>query len=285
MFDRLKTLEDRYEELNVLLSDPKVIARQDEFKNLAREHSELAAAVSKYRTYKKIEREIEENSRIAEEERDKELVELAREELDGLKKEREKVSAILKILLLPKDPRDERNVIIEIRAGTGGEEAALFAGDLFRMYIRYAESKKWKAEILASNVTGKGGYKEVIFGVQGSNVYRRLKYESGAHRVQRVPETETQGRVHTSAATVAILPDVEDVDVEINPADLKIDVYPIPSKGEINIISIDPIYRIDIYNSEGKHLLRKLDKTAATIAISEPLSITLTPPATFTKTS
>tara|TARA_B100000686_G_scaffold352842_1_gene456203 strand:- start:1983 stop:3050 length:1068 start_codon:yes stop_codon:yes gene_type:complete len=244
MFDKLQIFEERYEELNSLMSDPAVIARQKEFKAYAREHSELAPVVAEYRVFKKIEREIEENNRLVNGEKDEEMLELAEEELSSLKNDLETVADRLKVLLLPKDPRDERNVIIEIRAGTGGEEAALFAGDLCRMYLRYAETKKWKTEFLASNVTGKGGYKEVILAVQGSKVFSRLKYESGAHRVQRVPETETQGRIHTSAATVAILPDVEDVDVKINPTDLKIDVYRSSGPGGQSVNTTDSAVRI-----------------------------------------
>tara|TARA_B100000686_G_C16805020_1_gene989295 strand:- start:10013 stop:11080 length:1068 start_codon:yes stop_codon:yes gene_type:complete len=244
MFDKLKIFEKRYEELNRLMSDPNVINRQNEFKNYAREHSELSPIVTEYRFFKKTEREIEENNRIAREEADEEVAGLAREELIKLRKEQDEASARLKVLLLPKDLRDERNVIIEIRAGTGGEEAALFAGDLLRMYLRYAESKKWKTEILTSALTGKGGYKEAILAVQGSKVFSRLKYESGAHRVQRVPETETQGRIHTSAATVAILPDVEEVDVRINPNDLKVDVYRSSGPGGQSVNTTDSAVRI-----------------------------------------
>lgn len=244
MFEKLASVEERYNELNYLLSDPKIIAQQNEFKKFAREHSELEPVVKQYREFKKIKHEIDQNQEILEEEKDAELIQMAEEELTTLKKNQEKVTDQLKVLMLPKDPRDTRNVIIEVRAGTGGEEAALFAADLFRMYMRYAEGKKWKSEILASNLTGKGGYKEVIVSIQGQNVYSKLKYESGTHRVQRVPETETQGRVHTSAVTVAILPEVEEVDVQINPADLKIDVFRSSGPGGQSVNTTDSAVRI-----------------------------------------
>ena len=225
MFEKLESIEKRYDHLNGLLSDPKIIAQQSEYQKYAREQSELAPIVQEARELKKVMQQLEENEHILAEETDSELLEMAREELNVLRKKREESEAALKRLLLPKDPRDGKNVILEIRAGTGGEEAALFSSDLFRMYTRFAEAKQWNFEILSSNLTGKGGFKEVIVSINGKGVYSRLKYESGTHRVQRVPETETQGRVHTSAVTVAILPQVDDVDIKVNPADLKIDVF------------------------------------------------------------
>ncbi len=244
MFDKLDAVEKRYEQLNDLMSDPQIIARQNEFQQYAREHSELSPVVTEFREIKKIDREIEENNCLLSEESDTELLDLAKQELIMLKEQRDVATERLKILLLPKDPRDERNVIMEIRAGTGGEEAALFASDLFRVYLRYAESKNWKHELLASSLTGKGGFKEVIFGIQGQKVFSRLKYESGTHRVQRVPETETQGRIHTSAVTVAILPEVEEVDIKINPSDLKIDVYRSSGPGGQSVNTTDSAVRI-----------------------------------------
>ena len=208
MFQKLEGVEKRYEELNKLISDPEVISKQNEWKNLMKEHSELGPVVEKYREYKKVKATYEEA---------KEMLE-AKEKLPQLEEE-------LKILLIPKDKDDEKNIICEIRAGAGGEEAALFAGTLFRMYTMYAEKKHWKLEILNENETGLGGYKEISFMITGKGVYSRLKFESGVHRVQRVPDTESSGRIHTSTATVAVLPVVEDVEIEINPADIKMEVF------------------------------------------------------------
>jgi len=244
MFDKLKSVEERYEELNKLLSDPQVISRQAEFQKYSREHSEISPLVEGYREYTKASNQLKDSEALLTDETDPELVELAKEEVKELQQSIEEVSNRLKVLLLPKDPRDERNVIMEIRAGTGGEEAGLFCADLFRMYTRYADIMKWKTEILASNETGKGGFKEVIVSIQGKSVYSKLKYESGAHRVQRVPETETQGRIHTSAVTVAIMPEVEDVDIKINPIDLKIDVFRSSGPGGQSVNTTDSAVRI-----------------------------------------
>jgi len=227
-----------------LMSDPKIIQQQAEFQKLAREQSGISQVVKEYREWKKNVRELEENQKILEEEKDAELLDLAREEVETLKQEKEKNETQLKFLLLPKDPRDSKNVIVEIRAGTGGDEAGLFCADLFRMYSRYAEIVKWKVEIMNSNSTGVGGLKEVIFSVQGKGVFSKLKYEAGTHRVQRVPTTETQGRIHTSAVTVAILPEAEDVDVQINPADLKVDVYRSSGPGGQSVNTTDSAVRI-----------------------------------------
>ena len=227
-----------------MMSDPKIIQQQAEFQKLAREQSGISQVVKEYREWKKNVRELEENQKILEEEKDAELLDLAREEVETLKQEKEKNETQLKFLLLPKDPRDSKNVIVEIRAGTGGDEAGLFCADLFRMYSRYAEIVKWKVEIMNSNSTGVGGLKEVIFSVQGKGVFSKLKYEAGTHRVQRVPTTETQGRIHTSAVTVAILPEAEDVDVQINPADLKVDVYRSSGPGGQSVNTTDSAVRI-----------------------------------------
>lgn len=225
MLEKLQALEDKYEELARLLSDPDIIANQAEFQKHAKAHAALTDIVTVFREYKDVLKDLEGAREILEEEQDKELKELAAQELEELTKRKEELEQNLKVLLLPKDPNDDKNVIMEIRAGTGGEEAALFAGDLFRMYSRYVERKNWGLEILSQNATDIGGYKEIIFQVSGQGAYSRLKFESGVHRVQRVPVTEAQGRVHTSAATVAVLPEAEEVDVEIDPNDLRIDVF------------------------------------------------------------
>lgn len=222
MFQKLENVEKRYDELTVKISDPEVISNQSEWQKLMKEHAEISPIVEKYREYKKTKKSIEEAKEMLE---DKDLKELAMIELEEGKEKLPKIEEELKILLIPKDPNDEKNVIFEIRAGTGGDEAALFAGTLFRMYTMYAERKHWKLEVLNENETGLGGYKEISFMITGKGAFSRLKFESGGHRVQRVPDTESSGRIHTSAATVAVLPVVEDVEIEINPADIKMDVY------------------------------------------------------------
>ena len=244
MFDKLEEVEKRYNYLNERMSDPGVIARQQEFQQYAREQSELARVVSAFRTYKKAQRELEDNQKILEEETDEEILAMACEEVSELETQLIALEQQIKIMLLPRDSRDERSVIMEIRAGTGGEEASLFALDLFRMYTRYAETKKWESEILSQSETGKGGFKEVIFSIQGKGVYSKLKYEGGTHRVQRVPETENQGRIHTSAVTVAIMPQVDDVDIKINPSDLKIDVFRSSGPGGQSVNTTDSAVRI-----------------------------------------
>jgi peptide chain release factor 1 len=244
MFDKLKTVEKRYNDLNELLSDPKIITQQSEFQKYAKEQSDLTPIVNRFKDLKKYVQQIEGSKKILEEEKDPEMLEMADEDLAHVEIERQKAEEDLKILLLPKDPRDERNVIVEIRAGTGGDEAALFSNDLFRMYSRYAEEKKWQVEILSSNLTGKGGFKEVIFNISGKGAYSKLKYEGGTHRVQRVPDTESQGRIHTSAVTVAILPEVEDVDIKINPSDIKIDVYRASGPGGQSVNTTDSAVRL-----------------------------------------
>jgi len=244
MIEKLEAIEQRYNKLNELLSDPNIIAQQSEFQKFAREQSELAPIVAEIKELKTILRQLKENETILAEEKDAELLEMAKEELDSLKESKEAGETNLKKLLLPKDPRDSKNVIMEIRAGTGGEEAALFAANLFRMYSRHAEAHKWKTEILSTNVTGKGGFKEIILSISGKGVYSRLKFESGTHRVQRVPETETQGRVHTSAVTVAIMPEAEEVDISINAADLKFDVFRASGPGGQSVNTTDSAVRI-----------------------------------------
>ena len=222
MFEKLEAVEKRYEELTKMISDPEVISNQAEWQKLMKEHASIEDVVLKFREYKKAKQAMEEAKEMME---DKELKELAEIEYYENKEKLPKLEEELKFLLIPKDPDDDKNIICEIRAGAGGEEAALFAGTLFRMYTMYAERKHWKVEVLNENETGLGGYKEITFMVTGKGVYSRLKFESGVHRVQRVPDTESSGRIHTSTATVAVLPVVEDVEIEINPADIKMEVF------------------------------------------------------------
>jgi peptide chain release factor 1 len=224
MFAKLEDVVERFREVEGLLSDPKITADQKRYRELTKEHADLAEVVAVYQRYKQVCEELKGNRELLFDS-DPEMKELARAELPELEARQERLQQELHLLLLPKDPNDNKNIILEIRAGTGGDEAALFAADLFRMYSRYADSKNWKVEILSASETDGGGFKEVIALISGAQVYSRLKYESGAHRVQRVPETETQGRIHTSACTVAVLPEAEDVDIEINPADLRVDLY------------------------------------------------------------
>ena len=222
MFDKLEEVEKRYEELTKMISDPEVIANQTEWQQLMKEHSSMQDIVAKYREYKKTKQQMEDAKEMME---DKELKELAEAEYYETKDMLPKLEEELKILLIPTDPNDDKNIICEIRAGAGGEEAALFAGTLFRMYSMYAEKNHWKIDILNENETGLGGYKEISFMITGKGAYSRLKFESGVHRVQRVPDTESSGRIHTSTATVAVMPVAEDVEVEINPSDIKMEVF------------------------------------------------------------
>lgn len=242
--DKLEKIKQRYEQINKLFIEPEYLNNHDKIIALNKEKSEIEEIVLAYEKYLKISKEIQDNKELIENSNDKEIVELALAELEELKESLIKAEEELKSLLLPKDPNDDKNVIVEIRAGTGGEEAALFANDLFRMYIRYAEMKGWKYELIDLNETGLGGLKEVIFSVSGANVYGNLKYESGVHRVQRVPETEASGRVHTSAASVAVLPEVEDVEIEINPNDLKIDIFRSGGAGGQNVNKVETAVRI-----------------------------------------
>lgn len=222
MFQKLDDVEKKYEDLTKKISDPEIIAAQTEWKTYMKEHADLEPIVLKYREYKKVKGQLDEAKEML---NDPELKDLAEIEMLESKEKLPKLEEELKLLLIPKDPDDDKDIICEIRAGTGGDEAALFAGTLFRMYTMYAERKHWKLEILNENETGLGGYKEISFMITGKGVYSRLKFESGTHRVQRVPDTESSGRIHTSAATVAVLPVVEDVEIEINPADVKMDVF------------------------------------------------------------
>jgi len=225
MFERLEQIESKYEELNQSLASPEIVSDSQRYQKAARTHSELTPIVEKYREYKDLTRGIAESKAMLAEESDPEMRAYAQEELTHLEERVGTVEEELKVLLLPKDPNDEKNVILEIRAGTGGDEATLFAAEIFRMYTRYAESQRWKVEVLSTSESGVGGLKEVIAIIEGQGVYSRLKYESGVHRVQRVPQTETQGRVHTSAVTVAVLPEAEDVDIKIEAKDLRIDTF------------------------------------------------------------
>ena len=222
MFQKLEDVEKRYEDLTEKISDPEVIAQNKEWQKMMKEHSDLTPIVEKYREFKKLEQSIKDSEEMLS---DPELKELAQEEIKNAKEKLPQIEEEIKILLIPKDPDDDKNTICEIRAGTGGEEAALFAGELFRMYSMYSERKHWKLEVLNENATELGGYKEITFMISGKGVYSRMKFESGAHRVQRVPETESNGRIQTSAATVAVLPVVEDVQIDINPADIKMEVF------------------------------------------------------------
>jgi len=224
MLEKLMEVENKYEKITQTLSDPKVFSNKDEFMKYSREQAELEPIVTKFREYKNILKQIEEAEEMIKS-GDSDLKELAEEELQQLKKIKPQIEQELKILLLPKDPRDEKNVILEIRAGTGGEEAALFAANLFRMYAKYAESKGWKVEIIDSHPTGLGGFKEIIATISGKGAFSKLKYESGVHRVQRIPVTEASGRIHTSTATVAVLPEAEEVDIKIDEKDLRIDTF------------------------------------------------------------
>jgi len=245
MFEKLDFMVGKYNEIAMKVADPAVIADQDEWRKLVKEMSDMEPIVNKYKEYKKTKDEIASTKELlADSSTEPELRELAKEELAAAEALREVYSEELRKLLLPKDPNDEKNVIMEIRAGTGGEEAALFAGDLLRMYTRYAERRNWKTEIMDMNETGIGGVKEVVVLIKGKGAYSRLKYESGVHRVQRVPETESSGRIHTSAATVAVLPEVDDVEVEINPNDVRVDVFRSSGNGGQSVNTTDSAVRL-----------------------------------------
>lgn len=243
MFEKLDGVEARYQELEALLSDPEIVRDQSAYQKYVREHADIGKIVDVYRDYRRTLSGIEDSQELLKD-GDPEIKELAREELEKLWQRQERLEEELKALLVPKDPNDEKNVILEIRAGTGGEEAALFGADLFRMYSRYAENQGWKVELMAHHPTGVGGLKEVIAMVHGRGAYSAFKYESGTHRVQRVPSTETQGRIHTSAVTVAVLPEAEEVEVDIEPNELKIDVYRSTGPGGQSVNTTDSAVRI-----------------------------------------
>lgn len=243
MLDKLAEVEKRYEQLESLLSDPQLLSQQREYSKVAKERAELEEIVSCYREWRKVEREIQENRQLLEE-KDEAIRELAKEELVLLRQRKGDLENRLRILILPKDPNDTKNVLLEIRAGTGGEEAALFAAELFRMYTRYAESRGWRVEIMNSNPTGLGGFKEIILLIEGKGVYSRLKFEGGVHRVQRVPVTEGSGRIHTSAVTVAVLPEADEVELEIDPKELRVDVFRSSGPGGQSVNTTDSAVRI-----------------------------------------
>ena len=247
MFDlqeKLDELENKYKNLNKKLSDPEVIGDSNKYQKLLKKHAKMKKIVEKYREYKKALNGLEEAEEMLETAEDEEIKELAEMEIDELQPLKEKLEEELPIMLLPDDPNDEKNVIVEIRAGAGGDEAALFAADLYRMYSKYAESQGWKVEVMSANASGIGGYKEIIFTIEGEDIYKKLKYESGVHRVQRVPSTESSGRIHTSTATVAVLPEAEEVDVDIDPNDLRIDVYRSSGPGGQSVNTTDSAVRI-----------------------------------------
>ncbi|MGY3778537.1 peptide chain release factor 1 [Isobaculum melis] len=225
MYDKLQSVEDRYEELGELLSDPEVISDTKRLMSLTKEEASIRETVAVYRNYKKTMSQLNETEELLGENLDAEMAEMAKEELSTLKKEKADLEEQMKVLLLPKDANDDKNIIMEIRGAAGGDEAQLFAGDLFTMYQKYAESQGWKTEVLEANITGIGGYKEIIFMITGNNVFSKLKYENGAHRVQRVPTTESQGRIHTSTATVVVMPEAEEVEVDIAEKDIRTDIY------------------------------------------------------------
>lgn len=244
MLERLDFIESKYEELSRKIGDPSVMADQREWQKLCKEHSDVEPIVLKYRDYEKAKEDLKADKEMLNEDIERELKEMVQEEIKELIEKMEQLQKEINILLLPKDPNDDKDVFIEIRGGAGGEEAALFAANLFRMYTRYAERRGWKVEVMNANETDIGGFKEVVFMVKGTGAYSRLKYESGVHRVQRVPDTESSGRIHTSTATVAVLPEVDDVDIVINSNDLRIDVYRSTGHGGQCVNTTDSAVRI-----------------------------------------
>lgn len=244
MFEKLEEVERRYETLYHLLGQPEIFNRQDELQRVAKEYAELGKVVDLYRKLKKLEEEIKANRQLLLGDEDEEMKFLAKEELDLLLGEKEKLEGDLRMTLLPKDPNDDKNILLEIRAGTGGEEAGLFAADLFRMYSKFAEKRGWRMEVLNRHYTGVGGFKEIIALIEGKGVYSRLKFESGVHRVQRVPTTESQGRIHTSTVTVAILPEAEEVEIQIDPNDIRVDIFRSSGPGGQSVNTTDSAVRI-----------------------------------------
>ncbi|MBW1916503.1 MAG: peptide chain release factor 1 [Deltaproteobacteria bacterium] len=242
--ERLQAIEDKFQGLEACLSNPEIIKDQERYQQYAREHAELMPLIQTFRRYQQVRQELESNQVLLKEETDEEFKALAREEIQQLRAQLLELEEELRLHLLPKDPNDARNILLEIRAGTGGEEAALFVADLFRMYSRYAENKGWKVEVLSHSPTGMGGLKEIIALISGQRVYSRLKFESGVHRVQRVPVTESQGRIHTSAVTVAILPEAEEVDVQINPEEIRVDVFRSSGPGGQSVNTTDSAVRV-----------------------------------------
>lgn len=241
---KLQQVKERYEEVTAAMSDPSVFDDPDHYTELTKEHSDLKALVELYEEWKGIRNQLEGNKELIEEGDDPEITEMAEEEIKELKPRLEELEDTIKYKLIPKDPDDSKNVIVEIRAGTGGDEAAIFAGDLFDMYRRYAEKMGWKQNIMSISESDKGGFKEIVFGLEGNEVYGKMKYESGVHRVQRVPDTETQGRVHTSAATVAVLPEAEEVDIDVNMSDIRVDTFRASGAGGQHVNKTDSAIRL-----------------------------------------
>ncbi len=243
MFDKLLGVEERFTKIEQLLSDPKVLQDREAYQKYSREHSEINEIVTTFRAYKKVLSDLDDSMELLKD-KDSEIKALAKEEIDSLTDQKEHLESELKRLLIPKDPNDDKNIILEIRAGTGGDEAGLFAADLFRMYSRYAETRNWKVEIMSQHVSGVGGLKEIVAMIHGNGAYSVFKYESGTHRVQRVPSTEAQGRIHTSAVTVAVLPEVEDVELSIDPGEIKVDVFRSSGPGGQSVNKTDSAVRI-----------------------------------------
>ncbi|NMB45252.1 MAG: peptide chain release factor 1 [Firmicutes bacterium] len=244
MLDKLAGIEKKYQELTMDLSDPALLGDPKSYAEVAKHHAELGEIVEKYQEFLRVDKELQDAREMRADDLEPEMLELVDDEIDTLERAREELESELQLLLLPRDPNDEKNVIVEIRGGTGGDEAALFAGDLFRMYSRYAERQGWRTELMSSNPTELGGFKEVIFMIEGKGAYSQLKFESGVHRVQRVPSTESGGRIHTSTATVAVLPEAQEVEVEIDPNELRIDVYRSSGPGGQSVNTTDSAVRV-----------------------------------------
>jgi len=244
LLDKLAFIENKYDELSVKISDPSIIADQTEWRKLCKEQADLEVIVNAYKEYKNVIQELKDNKEMLVEEKDRDMREMIQEDISSLTTREAELEKEIQILLLPKDPNDEKNVFVEIRAGAGGEEAALFAANLFRMYTRFAEKNRWSVEMMSSNETDIGGFREVVFMVKGNGAYSKMKYESGVHRVQRVPDTESSGRIHTSTATVAVLPEVDEVDIEIRQEDLKIDVFRASGNGGQCVNTTDSAVRM-----------------------------------------
>lgn len=244
MLEKLDFLEEKYKDLNSKISDPEIINNINEWQKYVKEHAEIEPIVNKYREYKEVSEQIQESKEMLNDKLEDDFKEMVKEELNELTKREEELREEIKFLLIPKDPNDEKNVIVEVRAGAGGDEAGIFAGDLFRMYSRYAERNRWKVDIMSTSTQGVGGFKEIVFMIKGKGAYSKLKYESGVHRVQRIPATESGGRIHTSTATVAVLPEIDDVEVEINMNDVRVDVYRSSGNGGQSVNTTDSAVRL-----------------------------------------